>query len=42
MAGFKDVRTGRFTEVMVIRDGKDMEEFTAKYDIPAEDIKKEW
>ncbi len=42
VAGFKDVRTGRFTEVMVIRDGKDMEEFTAKYDIPAEDIKKEW
>ncbi len=42
VAGFKDIHTGKFTEVMVIRDSKDMDEFTAKYDISAADIRKEW
>lgn len=42
VAGFKDVHTGKFTEVMVIRDNKDMDEFTSKYDISAADIRKEW
>lgn len=42
VAGFKDVHTGKFTEVMVIRDSKDMDEFTSKYDISAADIRKEW
>ena len=42
VAGFKDIHTGKFTEVMVIRDSKDMEEFTSKYDISASDIRKEW
>lgn len=42
VAGFKDIHTGKFTEVMVIRDSKDMDEFTAKYDIAAADIRKEW
>ena len=42
VAGFKDIHTGKFMEVMVIRDSKDMEEFTSKYDISPSDIKKEW
>lgn len=42
VAGFKDIHTGKFTEVMVIRDSGDMDEFTAKYDISAADIRKEW
>jgi len=42
VAGFKDIHTGKFTEVMVIRDSRDMDEFTAKYDISASDIRKEW
>lgn len=42
VAGFKDIRTGKFTEVMVIRDSGDMDEFVARYDIPASDIRKEW
>lgn len=42
VAGFKDIHTGKFTEVMVIRDNRDMDEFTAKYDITAADIRKEW
>ena len=42
VAGFKDIRTGKFTEVMVIRDSKDMDEFTEKYNVSASDIRKEW
>ena len=42
VAGFKDIHTRKFTEVMVIRDNRDMDEFTAKYDIAAADIRKEW
>ena len=42
VAGFKDIRTGAFTEVMLIRNSKDMEEFLKRYGVCAEDIKKEW
>lgn len=42
VAGFKDIRTGKFTEVMAIRGSGDMEEFTARYDISPADIRKEW
>lgn len=42
VAGFKDIRTGKFTEVMVIKDNRDMEGFTAKYDLSLSDIKKEY
>lgn len=42
VAGFKDIRTGKFTEVMLIQDKKDMNLFLEKYDISAEEIKTEW
>ena len=42
VAGFKDIHTGKFTEVTVIRDSKDMDEFLETYDISADEIKKEW
>lgn len=42
VAGFKDIHTGKFTEVMLIRDSKDMEEFVKKFDISVEEISKEW
>lgn len=42
VAGFKDIHTGRFTEVMLIRGSKDMEAFLDKYDISPGDITKEW
>lgn len=42
VAGFKDVHTGKFIEIMVIRDSKDLDDFMAKYDISAMDIRKEW
>ena len=42
VAGFKDINTGKFTEIMVIRSNRDMDEFTKKYGISQEEIKKEW
>lgn len=42
IAGFKDIHTGRFTEVMVIRKEKDMEAFLNEYGVSEEEIKKEW
>lgn len=42
VAGFKDIHTGKFTEVMLIRNQKDLEEFAKKYDISIKEISKEW
>ena len=33
VAGFKDKRTGQFTEVMLIRNDKDLEEFKVRYGV---------
>ena len=40
VAGFKSKEDGRFTEVMVIRDAKDLETFQETYKIT--EIKKEY
>ena len=42
VAGFRDLNTGKFTEVMLIRDNTDMDEFLTKYDISVAEIRKEW
>lgn len=42
VAGFKDLRTGKFSEVMVIRNPKELREFLREYDISADKLKKEW
>lgn len=42
VAGFKDLRTGKFTEVMLIRDSKDLDVFLEKYDISVAEVKTEW
>lgn len=42
VAGFRDVRTGKFEEVMLIKDSKDMDLFLEKYDISVAEIKTEW
>ena len=42
VAGFKDMQTGKFTEVMLIRDSKDMDAFLNKYDISIAEVKTEW
>lgn len=33
IAGFKDIRTGKFHEIMLIRDGADLDIFMKMYDI---------
>jgi len=33
VAGFKDIRTGKFEEVMLIRNDRDLEEFQEKYGV---------
>lgn len=40
VAGFKDIKTGKFTEVMLIRNGKDLESFKKNYKI--QEIQKEY
>lgn len=42
MAGFRDIQTGKFSEVMLIRDGGDLEEFLDTYDISETDVAKEY
>lgn len=42
VAGFKDLQTGKFTEIMLIRNNKDMDTFLEKYDISVAEIKTEW
>lgn len=42
VAGFKSIQTGKFTEIMLIRDRRDLEEFMAAYGGAAEEITKEW
>ncbi len=42
VAGFKNIHTGKFTEVMVIRNSRDMDEFLEKYDIAIAEMKKEY
>ena len=42
VAGFKDIHTGKFKEVMVIRTDKDMEEFLNRDGVSVQEIKKEW
>ena len=35
VAGFKDIHTGKFEEVMLIRSGADLDQFMEMYDISA-------
>ena len=42
VAGFKDIHTGKFTEVMLIKSDKDMKVFLARYNISVEEVKTEW
>lgn len=42
VAGFQHRRTGRFEEVMVLRDDADRREFMEKYGIREEEIEKIW
>lgn len=35
VAGFKNIHTGKFEEVMLIRDGRDLDLFMEQYDLSA-------
>lgn len=42
VAGFKDLKTGHFEEVMLITDEKDKKAFLEKYGIEPSELKKQW
>ena len=42
VAGFKDINTGRFRDVMLIADERDLNEFCRLYGFSEEEIKREW
>lgn len=42
VAGFKDTVSGKFEELMLIRDGKDLSEFLSRYQVEEHEIKREW
>lgn len=42
VAGFKDIQTGKFHEVMVIRNDSDLQFFMQKYGVMEGEISKEY
>lgn len=42
VAGFKDPVSGKFEELMLIRDGRDLSEFLRQYQVEEGEIKREW
>ena len=42
VAGFKNIHTGKFSEVMLIRNSGDLEEFLEIYDLSQEDVVTEY
>lgn len=42
VAGFKDLHTGKFSEVMLIRGREDMDKFLEMYDIEESEVTKEY
>lgn len=42
VAGFKDSVSGKFQELMLIRDSDDLAEFLSSYQIDENDIQREW
>ena len=42
VAGFKDEKTGKFTEIMLIRGEDDLREFLDGYGVAREDLRREW
>ena len=42
VAGFKEIHSGKFVEVMLIRNHFDKQIFMSKYDVREEEISKEW
>lgn len=42
VAGFKDEATGKFEDLMLIRNEKDLKEFMARYQVERSQIREEW
>ena len=42
VAGFKDTVSGKFEELMLIRDSKDLSEFLHRYQVEKSEVKWEW
>ncbi|MDR1538212.1 MAG: aspartate dehydrogenase [Clostridiales bacterium] len=42
VAGFKDLATGKFEDIMLIRNNKDLATFSEKFGIDPSEITKEW
>jgi len=41
-AGFKDLATGKFQELMLIRDQRDLQDFLRRYQVEEPEIRREW
>jgi len=42
VAGFKDPVSGKFEELLLIRDSNDLEEFLSQYQVEESEIQREW
>ena len=42
VAGFKETASGKFQEIMLIRNGEDLREFLKKYQVEESEIRREW
>ena len=42
VAGFKNPVSGKFEELMLIRDGRDFQEFLHRYQVEEFEIRREW
>ena len=42
VAGFKDPVSGKFEELMLIRDDRDLQEYLHRYQVDEDEIKREW
>lgn len=42
VAGFKDEATGKFDDLMLIRDDRDFREFLQQYKVEESEVRREW
>ena len=42
VAGFKETVSGKFQEIMLIRNGEDLRQFLEKYQVEESEIRREW
>ena len=42
VAGFKDLTSGKFEELMLIRDDRDLSAFLRQYQVDESELKREW